>query len=137
MQTVCERGRLPAEESSTHILIIEDDLLCRMSLAIPLSSEYTVLQAENGYEAAILFGQYRACIAAVITDIQMPVMDGLEFIGWLRRQGSEIPVIAVSSMSDDDILESVMRMPDTAWYPKPCNSREIKAVLRQIIGKPA
>jgi len=134
---VCETVRSSAEESSPHILIAEDDFLCRLSLAVPLSAEYTVLQAENGYEAAILFGQYRACIAAVITDIQMPRMNGYEFIGWLRAQGSEIPVIVVSSISDDDIRESLTGMPDVIWHPKPCDLREIRAVLRQMIGKPA
>jgi DNA-binding response OmpR family regulator len=134
---VCDTVRSAAEESSPHILIAEDDILCRLALAVPLSAEYNVLQAENGYEAAILSGQYRAYIAAVITDIRMPVTDGIEFIGWLRAQGSEIPVIVVSSTSDDDIRESVMKMPDVLWHPKPCDSREIRAVLRQMIGKPA
>jgi len=136
-QTMSETVRSAAEESLPHILIAEDDILCRLSLAVPLSSEYTVLQAENGYEATILFGQYRACIAAVITDIRMPLMNGYEFIGWLRAQGSEIPVIVVSSMPDDDIRESLTGMPDVLRYPKPCDSRGIRAVLRQMIGKQA
>ena len=129
-------GSADGKLSSLYILIAEDDVLSRMSLAEALSGGYTVLQAENGYEALLLYEQYKTFIAAVITDIDMPVMDGLEFVRQIRSRGAEIPVIVISGTCDDDIRRQLSEIPDVRRYSKPFRTQEIRAVLKQIIKNP-
>ncbi len=77
------------------ILIIEDDEILRDVLAKALEQAgHVVTQAANGQEGVDLF---RAAPAElVLTDLVMPVQEGVETIMQLRRQQKDIPIIAMS-----------------------------------------
>lgn len=79
----------------SRILIIEDDELLRGVLAAALErAEHTVVQASNGQEGVDLF---RACPAdLVLTDIVMPVQEGVETIMQIKRLRRDVPIIAMS-----------------------------------------
>ena len=66
------------------IMIVDDSAIIRMQLSSVLKkNSYLVVEAKNGAEALELARQ-RDDLALVITDINMPVMDGLTFLGQLR-----------------------------------------------------
>ena len=69
------------------ILVVEDDPYVRLALEWGLVANYEVLSAENGRVAMAQFEQHREQIEAVITDIEMPEMNGLELMAWLRDRG--------------------------------------------------
>ena len=58
------------------ILVVEDNEINRMMLSAILSSEYEVLEAENGQRALEILRKHRDGIALILLDIIMPVMDG-------------------------------------------------------------
>ena len=69
--------------TTTSLLLVEDDEFVRLSLARALnrSGVFSVLPAENGQHALeLLDGQQ---VDAILTDLQMPVMDGLTLLGHL------------------------------------------------------
>lgn len=77
------------------ILIIEDDDLLRGVLANALElAGHTVIQAANGQEGVDLFRATAADL--VLTDIVMPVQEGVETIIQLRKHQREVPIIAMS-----------------------------------------
>lgn len=79
------------------ILVVDDDFLIREFLSdILLASEkYEVISAENGQAALELYRQ-NADVGLILSDINMPVMDGLSLIRELRRDGSEVPVVVIT-----------------------------------------
>ena len=80
------------EEKKT-ILVVEDDASIRIQLKTLLSESFEVLLAVDGLQAIACYEKNAERIAAVITDCDMPRMDGVELTIWLRQRDPELPVI--------------------------------------------
>lgn len=83
------------------ILVVDDDFLIRELLSeILLASEkYEVVSAENGQAALELYRQ-NADIGLILSDMNMPVMDGLSLIKELRHDGSEVPIVVITGNNE-------------------------------------
>jgi len=85
------------------ILIVDDEVPIRMIAKRILSSYgYRCLTASNGKEAISLYNENRSEVAAVITDLVMPVMDGPALIRALRQINPTLKVIAASGVLMED-----------------------------------
>ena len=85
-----------APMTTTNLLLVEDDEFVRLSLARALNRTgvFAVLPAENGQQALqLLDGQQ---VDAILTDLQMPVMDGLTLLGHLLERGVALPVAVMT-----------------------------------------
>jgi CheY-like chemotaxis protein len=92
--------------SQRKILVVEDNRINREMLCEILSSEYKVLEAENGREALAVVKEYGEGISLILLDIVMPVMDGYTFLSIVKADPaySSIPVI-VTTQSDSEADE--------------------------------
>lgn len=92
--------------SRKKILVVEDNVLNRTLLSQILSSEYDVLEAENGLEALDRLAAYGEGISLILLDITMPVMDGYTFLSRVKAEPAyaTIPVI-VTTQSDAEADE--------------------------------
>lgn len=85
--------------SAVKILIVDDDIFVREMLSSILeASGYTIVTAENGLEALEM------CIAdptidLIVSDVNMPEMDGIQLIKEIRKQGLDVPIIMVTGVS--------------------------------------
>lgn len=86
------------------VLIVENGDTNRQLLYEILSAQYEVLQAANGQEALKILDESYVDIAVVLTDLQMPCMDGYELIRQMKRirQYSSIPIIVTTGINIDD-----------------------------------
>ena len=89
--------------SQKKILVVEDNEINRAMLSEILSSEYQVLEAENGAVALDVLKEYGEGVSLILLDIIMPVMDGYTFLAHVKADQaySSIPVI-VTTQSDDE-----------------------------------
>ena len=79
------------------ILVVDDERGVRLSVTGILEDEgYNVLTATNGQEALEILRDQRDLINEVITDLEMPVLGGIELIGRMQEEGIEIPVVVLS-----------------------------------------
>ena len=84
------------------ILVVDDDPLIRRMLERTLAGAgHTVVSAMDGEEARRLLGLVPP-VDLVITDIDMPEIDGLQIIASLRRDGSPTPILALSARTGRD-----------------------------------
>jgi two-component system chemotaxis sensor kinase CheA len=89
------------------VLLAEDSTFFRAKVQEILSeSGYRVLEARDGQEALDLFTKEEAAIDAVVTDIEMPGLDGYELTKKLREKGTHIPIIALTSLASDEDRQS-------------------------------
>ena len=96
-------GTAVAAGSDMRVLVIEDNAELRDYLRLALRSEgYEVLTARNGKEALALIDGQR--LDAVVTDLFMPEMDGIETITALRRKLPDVKVVAISGRPGVDYL---------------------------------
>ncbi len=117
------------------ILTIDDSASIRQMVAMTLSSAgLKVLEAVNGAD-----GYTKAttnAVDAVITDLNMPVMNGLEFLKKFRQspQGKGIPVILLTTESDDDLKRQAREAGATGWIVKPFKQEQLVAVIKKVTG---
>ena len=117
------------------ILIIEDDIdLRRMLTRLLEREEFTVLEANNGLEANVIFDQ--AVPALVITDIIMPDQDGIGTINFIRKRFPDTKIIAISGggrMISQDYLKIANMLGADYTFKKPFNNRELVAKVRELL----
>jgi CheY-like chemotaxis protein len=83
------------------VLFAEDDEMSRSTIGRLLSTRFAnVYLAENGRAGLEKFGSLHPDV--VITDLEMPVMNGMEMIRRIRELGPEIPIIITTGYDDDE-----------------------------------
>lgn len=98
--------------SPTCLLTIEDDLSVRIGIAAYLEdSGYRILQADNGSQGLAVFHQERP--DAVLCDLQLPGMSGLDVLSVIAKNAPETPIIVVSGISL--IGDAVQALQNGAW----------------------
>jgi CheY-like chemotaxis protein len=94
-------GQLPKQT----VLVVEDDPMLRGILAEALSSEgHAVLTAGNGEEALAIAGTLIGQLGLVVTDVLLPVMDGLELADRLACLNPAPPVLFISGVRTKRVL---------------------------------
>ena len=97
---------------------------------------FEVLQAENGQVGLDVLG--REDVDVVITDINMPVMDGIEFLRTLRAEpGGKAPVVVLCSVENDrEHIAEALEAGADEYIMKPFDSEIVrsKLVLLELIG---
>lgn len=111
------------------VLVIEDNAGLRDYLRLALRSEgYEVLTARNGKEAlAVIDGQD---LNAVVTDLFMPEMGGIETITALRRKLPGVKVVAMSGRPGVDYLTVARELGVTHTLRKPFEIDQLLAALK-------
>ena len=116
------------------ILVVDDDRAVRESLRRSLSfNGYTVDLAEDGVEALDAITNERP--DALILDVMMPRMDGLEVCRQLRGTGDDIPILVLTAR--DTVSERVSGLDAGAddYLPKPFALEELLARLRALLRR--
>ena len=118
------------------ILIVEDNELNRAMLVEILSSEYQVLEAENGQEALDILEHHKDDIALILLDVMMPVMDGYTFLDRVKADTelALIPVIVMTQGDSEDDEVSALAHGATDFVPKPYRPRVILHRVASIIN---
>ena len=91
-------------------------------------------QAENGQEALALMEQLRPHL--VVTDLYMPLMDGLTLMQAARESGFEGQFIIVSGYSDFQIARSALKLKPAGYLLKPFDPDEAAATLARVRAAP-
>lgn len=124
-------------ESVKRILIIDDEASAREILRKILEIEgYEVVEAVNGHQGVELFSAQPCDL--VITDMVMPVKDGLKTILEIREMVPDLPVIAVSgggAISKERYLAVAGYIEGVVAIAKPFSRQQIVESVRQLLDK--
>lgn len=117
------------------ILIIEDNKMNREVLEEILSVEYDVICAENGKEGLEILRKKGQFISAIMLDIEMPVMNGYEFLQYVSKDSvfCKIPVIVTTVLDGVKEEEKCLELGATDFISKPYNSKLILMRVRNIV----
>ena len=118
---------MPALKKLT-ILLVEDEAELRRETAAFLQLYYDkVIQAPNGAEALQLFQSQNPDL--VISDIRMPVMDGLELATHLKQNSPTTPVIFCTAFTETTYLLKAIDLGVSAFIRKPVDTDELLAMI--------
>jgi len=93
---------------------------------------YRVLTAEDGAQAIAAYAQHQNEVQVVLTDLMMPVMDGLALIAAVRRLHATVPIIAASGLSERDNPATVGSGGVHA-LAKPYNAETLLRLVRTLL----
>ena len=119
------------------ILIVDDMEVDRNVVKAVIKKEYDVLEAEDGYKALELLKQHRG-IVAIVTDIKMPKMDGIELIQKIRSNHAwnHIAILVNTLFGDTEQEERLLELGTNDFIYKPTTPKilalRIKNALRKI-----
>ena len=106
-------GTAAAKVSDVRVLLVEDSVFFR-KLIVPFlrDSGYIVTEAGDGYEALKLVDAHKAAFDIVITDIEMPEMDGFELATHLRADSrlAAVPILAFTSTVNDIFQQRALKV---------------------------
>ena len=118
------------------ILTVDDSPSLRMAIRIALTGAgYQVTEAGDGKEGLDKAGAAR--FDMIITDLNMPNMDGLTMIRELRKSPAQcgIPIIFLTTESDDSMKQQAKTAGATGWLVKPFVPEQLVKVARKVLGR--
>ena len=103
------------------MLIVDDDEINRFLLAQIFESDHPILEAVNGEEALAAFAGHKDEICAILLDVQMPVMDGIDMLKELARDHvpARIPVFLITGETDPKVIRKAYDLGVMDVIPKP------------------
>ena len=112
------------------ILIVEDELGARRLMEYLLGAYYQVTAVTNGKEAIHFLDEGNE-VDLIISDIEMPIMTGLEMVTYMRDMPvySEIPFILVSSR-DKSAVETALGYQVVNYINKPLQPKTLRMILK-------
>lgn len=119
----------------TSCLVVEDSPVMRELIVFALSRipDLCAREADDGLAAMRLLAQERFDL--VITDINMPMLDGLKLIGHIRADPTHrsVPILVLTSEDAGEERERALESGATAYITKPVRSTEVVAKVSELL----
>lgn len=139
----CVPGRVPNQEASALVLVVDDDRLSRRLIASGVRREgHRSLEVESGEEALDLLGARSADPRAegpdfVLLDILMPGIDGFEVLRQLKEAPRlrHLPVVVISSVEHTSEIARCIELGAEDFLPKPAEPAILRARLNAGLSK--
>lgn len=118
------------------LLLIDDNDNTLDLLEVFLFGDYDLVTAENGFEGLKVAEREQPDL--IVTDIMMPVMDGIAFFNELRRREptAHIPVVAVTSFAENTTVKSLLNVGFAGVVAKPFHRDEIVNTIAEQLSGP-
>ncbi len=128
-----ETGFVPSQ-GKAKILVVDDDGSIRRVIRMDLEKAgYIVYTAYNGIEGLEMVKEVEPDL--IISDIEMPKMDGVEFYEKLRTEDTSIPFIFLTGSSDEERKISVLKLGVDGYLTKPFSKKELIVRVESLLEK--
>lgn len=125
------------------VLVVEDEATIRDSIRQFLLGEgYDVLTASDGREAIDIFGQMmsdheakKISIDLIILDVMLPVINGLDLCQFIRKQGSQVPILMLSARGAETDRVIGLEIGADDYLVKPFGLSELRARCRALFRR--
>lgn len=118
------------------ILIVEDSATTRALIraVIDETGDFETVEASSGFDALKLLPQQNYDL--VITDINMPDINGLELISFIRNNPryTHLPIVIVSTERSDEDKKRGIALGANAYVAKPFKSFELQEIIKKTVG---
>lgn len=121
-------------------LIVDDSTSMRQMVAFTLEEAgYTITEGRDGQQALDELGALQQAgseVDIIITDLNMPVMDGLTFIREVRAREHFrfVPILMLTTESQESAKAEARRAGVTGWIVKPFDPDKLLSAIAQVIG---
>lgn len=114
------------------ILIVDDSATMRMQVKFTLTKDgFDVVEAEDGV-AGLAMSDANPDIAGIISDINMPNMNGFDFLKNLRAKGVQVPVVMLTTEGSTDLIDKAKSLGAKGWITKPFKPETLSAAVKKL-----
>ena len=119
------------------ILVIDDEVEVRNTIRLQLKdTNLTVVEAEDGEQAIERIGAENVLeVEAIICDVRMPRINGVEAVAFFRRQYPSIPVIVLTGYPDVNLAVEFMKEGVAEYLVKPVEKEKLIAAVDKALGQ--
>jgi CheY-like chemotaxis protein len=128
----------PLKEKGELILVVDDEaVILRLVKMILQGVKYRVLCASDGAEAIKIFTQHISIIKAVVTDINMPCMDGIALIRAIAHMNADVTFVAITGGEESARMSDLKSLGVENFLMKPFNiDKLLKTLLGALTSRP-
>ncbi len=123
---------LQQQRKGRPILVVDDEPVIR-DLCVQALTGYRVYQAENG-EAALGLLE-REPVDLVLTDVMMPLMDGMELLRRIKEREPNQAVIVMTGFSEKEVILRALKLDADDFISKPINLLQLRTTLDKVLQK--
>jgi len=117
------------------ILSVDDSASIRQMVQLTLSGAgYTVIQANDGADG--LAKAKATQVDMIVTDLNMPIMNGLSLIIELRKLPAYrgVPIVFLTTESDPEMKKKAKEAGATGWITKPFQQEQLVGIVKKVLG---
>jgi two-component system chemotaxis response regulator CheY len=123
-------------EPELHALVVEDSPMMRQLLVFALSrlKQLKVTEADDGVDGLRKLATARFDI--ILTDINMPIMDGLKLVKRVRTDPThkDVPIVIITTESAEEDRQRALALGANAYITKPIQAPQVLAKVRELLG---
>ena len=121
--------------STKNLLIVDDSATTRMLISLTLKKEgiYNILEVTNGREAIDKLSVEP--VDCVLTDINMPQMNGLDLIDYIRSEHREpeVPIIVITTQGEEQARDKGLAQGANAYLTKPISGPKLVSLVKELL----
>ncbi len=119
-----------------HALVVDDSMQLRRSVMYALQRLNDVVCVEAGDGAEAIKKSQQQQFDIVLTDINMPVLDGLKLVAHLRADSvnAKVPIVVITTESAEADRNRAMKLGASAYLVKPVQANEILQTVQMLLG---
>jgi two-component system chemotaxis response regulator CheY len=118
-------------------MVIDDSPTIRVSVELALKQLGLVIkQAENGQDALDKISELKGSgdeVVLCLSDINMPVLNGIEFITEFRKVDKFTPVVVLTTEAEKDIIQKGKEAGASGWIIKPFQAEDLLNVVKRFV----
>jgi len=133
-ETMISTVEIEAWQGDGKILVVDDDMRVRhVARAFIESLHFDVMTADDGKEGLEMFQKHHANLAAVLLDMTMPVLGGVEAMAGMRKIDRNVPIVLVSGYSEVEAGSLIAGDRPNAFLQKPFKAKNLKTILYEVM----
>ncbi len=121
--------------SHKNLLVVDDSATTRMLICLTLKKEgvYNITEVANGQEAVDKLGA--ESVDCVLTDINMPEMNGLDLISYIRSSHSEpkVPIVIITTQGEEASRDEGLSKGADAYLTKPISGPKLVTLVKELL----
>lgn len=115
-------------------MVVDDEQGVRLAIQRTLERHgYRVVTAGDGAEALDLYLRHREAVQLIVTDIRMPIMDGVALTRAVRGLPSSVGILAVSGDASDSNVSEIVKLGATSFVTKPFSASSLLAQVARLL----
>ncbi len=117
------------------ILVLDDSASVRDAIRLALSGkDHAVKEAANGVQGLNLVERMKFDL--ILTDLNMPEMDGLSFIQQVRQRSDHngVPIVFITTESSPSVMQQAKKAGATGWIVKPFSADQLRRVVDKVLA---